>query len=128
MVTCGAGSSRRSPRRCITPDWPLGSHELPMNHDADLPTPGLAGIVTDFLEEMELEDVTLVGNDTGGAICQLVAAHHSERLGRLVLASCDAYNVYNVYPLAPFGALSLAARVPGVLFLGAARWFHRAAR
>ncbi|HJU98611.1 MAG TPA: alpha/beta hydrolase [Jiangellaceae bacterium] len=102
--------------RCITPDWPLGSHELPMNDDADLSTPGLARIVADFLEEMELEDVTLVGNDTGGAICQLVAAHHSERLGRLVLASCDAYEVY---PPAPFGVLSLAARVPGALFLGA---------
>jgi pimeloyl-ACP methyl ester carboxylesterase len=111
--------------RCITPDWPLGSHGLPMNGDADLSTRGLAALLADFLEAMELEDVTLVGNDTGGAICQLVAAHHSARLGRLVLASCDAYEVY---PPPPFGVLSLAARVPGALHLGAQLMRVRALR
>jgi pimeloyl-ACP methyl ester carboxylesterase len=111
--------------RCISPDWPLGSHGLPMNDDADLSTPGLAALVADFLEAIELEDVTLVGNDTGGAICQLVAAHHSARLGRLVLASCDAYEVY---PPPPFGVLSLAARVPGALHLGAQLMRVRALR
>jgi pimeloyl-ACP methyl ester carboxylesterase len=98
--------------RCIAPDWPLGSHEVPMNRDADLSTPGLAKVVDDFLEALDLTDVTLVGNDTGGAICQLVAAHHPARLGRLVLTSCDAFEVY---PPSPFGIFVLLARIPGVL-------------
>ena len=55
--------------RCITPDWPLGSHEVPLQLAADLSTPGLAALVADFLAALDLRDVTLVGNDTGGAIC-----------------------------------------------------------
>src|SRR5919108_6126297 len=49
--------------RCITPDWPLGSHELPMNADADLSAPALAGLIARFLEALKLEKVTLVAND-----------------------------------------------------------------
>ena len=59
--------------------------------DADLTPPGLARLVAELLEALDLRDVTLVGNDTGGAIAQLVAAHHPERLGRLVLTPCDAF-------------------------------------
>jgi len=98
--------------RVIVPDWPLGSHELPMNEDADLTPPGLARIVADFLDALELEDVTLVGNDTGGAISQLVAVHHPARLGRLVLTPCDAYDNF-LPPM--FRPLQLAARVPGAI-------------
>src|SRR5947199_9664500 len=57
--------------RCITPDWPLGSHEIPMNRDADLTPTGLAKLIADFLAALELENVTLVGNDTGGALAQI---------------------------------------------------------
>lgn len=96
--------------RCITPDWPLGSHHEPMSPDADLSPPGLARVVADFMDELALEDVTLIGNDTGGAICQLVATRHPERLGRLVLTPCDAYE--NFLP-AMFRPLQAIARVPG---------------
>jgi pimeloyl-ACP methyl ester carboxylesterase len=78
--------------RCITPDWPLGSHELPMNPGADLSPPGLARAIADFLAALELPNVTLVGNDTGGGLCQLVVVNHPERIGRLVLTPCDAYD------------------------------------
>lgn len=77
--------------RCITPDWPLGSHELGMNPNADFSLPGLAAMVSDFLTELELDEVTLVANDTGGAIAQWVATRHSDRLARLVLTPCDAF-------------------------------------
>jgi pimeloyl-ACP methyl ester carboxylesterase len=77
--------------RCIALDLPLGAHAEPMPA-ADLTPPGLAGIVADALEALELDDVTLVGNDTGGAVCQLVAARRPERVGRLVLTSCDSYD------------------------------------
>src|SRR4051794_11750718 len=50
--------------RCITPDWPLGSHELGLRAGVDLSLPGIADIVGQFVEALELEDVTLVANDT----------------------------------------------------------------
>ena len=99
---------------CIVPDWPLGSHTEPMGRDADLSTPGLARIVSDFLEELDLHDVTLVGNDTGGAVCQLVMVDHATRIGRVVLTSCDAFEVY---PPRPFAFLRLIPFVPGLAFL-----------
>jgi pimeloyl-ACP methyl ester carboxylesterase len=98
--------------RCIVPDLPLGSHREPMSPGADLTPPGVARILADFMAELELEDVTLVGNDTGGAICQLVATRHPERLGRLVLTPCDAYENF-LPPM--FRPLQYAAKVPGLL-------------
>jgi pimeloyl-ACP methyl ester carboxylesterase len=98
--------------RCVVPDLPLGSHREAMRADADLTPPGVARIVADFMDRLGLEDVTLVGNDTGGAISQLVATNHPERLGRLVLTPCDAYENF----LPPFfRPLQYAAKVPGML-------------
>ncbi len=98
--------------RCVVPDLPLGSHRVPMNPDADLTPPGVARILADFMAALDLRDVTLVGNDTGGAISQLVATRHPERLGRLVLTPCDAYENF----LPPFfRPLQYAAKVPGLL-------------
>jgi pimeloyl-ACP methyl ester carboxylesterase len=98
--------------RCLVPDLPLGSHPAPLAPDADLSPPGLARLVADFLEALELEDVTLVANDTGGAIAQITAANHPERIGRLVLTNCDAFE--NFLPPA-FRPLQWAAKVPGAL-------------
>jgi pimeloyl-ACP methyl ester carboxylesterase len=99
--------------RVIAPDWPLGSHEIPLNAGADRSPLGLAALIADFMAALELENVTLVGNDTGGALCQLVAAHHPERLARLVLTPCDAYE--NFLPPA-FRPLQLLARIPGATY------------
>src|SRR3954462_10107277 len=98
--------------RCIVPDLPLGSHRTPMSPDAELSPPDLARIVAGFLEALDLERVTLVANDTGGAISQITAANHPERIGRLVLTNCDAFE--NFLPPA-FRPLQWAARVPGML-------------
>src|SRR5262249_47121802 len=75
--------------RCIALDLPLGAHTLPMPDAADLTPHGLAALVADALEALALEQVTLVGNDTGGALCQIVVTRRPERIGRLVLTSCD---------------------------------------
>src|SRR5687767_10119987 len=82
----------RAGHRCIAPDWPLGSHRVPMHEAADLTPEGVASLVAEFIDALGLEDVTLVGNDSGGAICQLVVARHNEegRITRLVLTTCDA--------------------------------------
>ena len=52
-----------------------------MNKGADLSAPGIARLIAEFMDRLELEDVTLVGNDTGGALCQLVAADHPRTAG-----------------------------------------------
>src|SRR5262245_24578559 len=62
--------------RCIPLDLPLGSHELPFGPEADLTPPALADLVTGAIEALGLEDVTLVGNDTGGALCQIAVTRH----------------------------------------------------
>src|SRR5688500_18689891 len=80
--------------RCIVPDWPLGSHAVALEPDAELSPVGVAALIADFLAALELKGVTLVGNDSGGALCQLVATRHPERLGRLVLTTCDAFEVF----------------------------------
>jgi pimeloyl-ACP methyl ester carboxylesterase len=101
--------------RCIVPDLPLGSHQPAMNPDADLSPTGLAATVAGFIEGIGLDRVTLVANDTGGAIAQITAANHSGRIGRLVLTNCDAFE--NFLPPA-FRPLQWAARVPGLLTAG----------
>jgi pimeloyl-ACP methyl ester carboxylesterase len=99
--------------RCIAPDLPLGSHRKAMNENADVTPHGVANLVGDFLAALDLEDVTLVGNDTGGAISQLVALDHGERVGRLVLTNCDCFEVF---PPKEFVPMVKSARVPGALY------------
>jgi pimeloyl-ACP methyl ester carboxylesterase len=99
--------------RSIVPDLPLGSHRLALNADADLSPATVARLVGDLLTALDLEDVTLVGNDTGGAISQLVALDHGERVGRLVLTNCDCFDVF---PPKEFAPMVKAARVPGALY------------
>ncbi len=120
VVPLLAGSAR-----CISPDLPMGSHPAPMRPDADLSIRGLAKLVAQLLEELDLRDVTLVGNDTGGAISQVVATRHPERLGRLVLTPCDAFDNF----LPPrFKYLQVLARIPGALWLTGQTQRPRAAR
>src|ERR1700747_2988197 len=66
---------------CVAPTWPLGAHTEAMRSEAGLSMEGVAATVAEFLEALELEDVVLVGNDTGGAIAQLVAVDDPDRLG-----------------------------------------------
>jgi pimeloyl-ACP methyl ester carboxylesterase len=94
--------------RVIAPDWPLGAHSHPVRDGADLSLPGLARIVADFLDALDLEDVVVVANDTGGAVTQWLVGHHAERIGRLVLTSCDAFQKF---PPAPQLYLKPAARM-----------------
>jgi pimeloyl-ACP methyl ester carboxylesterase len=100
--------------RCIVPDLPLGSHTIPMKPSADLTPPGLARLIGEFLEKLDLRDVTLVANDTGGALTQiLLASGKTDRIGRVVLTPCDAFD--NFLPQM-FRPLQLLARVPGAVY------------
>jgi pimeloyl-ACP methyl ester carboxylesterase len=101
--------------RCIVPDLPLGAHHTAMRPDADLTPYGLARLIAAVLEELDLHDVTLVANDTGGALSQLVVTRHPERIGRLVLTPCDAFE--NFLPPMFRPLQYLGGYVPGALAL-----------
>jgi pimeloyl-ACP methyl ester carboxylesterase len=112
--------------RCIALTLPLGAHRTPTPPGADLSATGLARMVAEALERLDLEDVTLVGSDTGGAICQVVVAHHPERVGRLALLSCDAYEHFPPTLLRPLCAL--ARRAPRAVAAALRGMRFRAAR
>jgi pimeloyl-ACP methyl ester carboxylesterase len=100
--------------RCVAPTLPLGAHRRAVNAEADLSLPGLARLVAEFLERLELSDVTLVGNDTGGAIAQLVIADNAARVGQVVLASCEAFD--NIPPGLTGRTLALTGKLPPRMF------------
>ena len=96
--------------RCIAPDWPIGSQQIAMNPEADLTPYGIAAIVDSFLEALGLEDVTIVGNDSGGAMSQVLVTRHPQRIGRLILTNCDTHENF---PPGIFKALVPMAKLPG---------------
>lgn len=99
--------------RCIAPTLPLGAHRRPMDPDADLSLPGVARLVAEFLERLDLRDVTVAGSDTGGALTQLLMRGDG-RIGSAVLVSCEAFDNF---PARVTGrALVLAGRFPPRLF------------
>jgi pimeloyl-ACP methyl ester carboxylesterase len=98
--------------RCLALDLPLGSHRVAMEAGADLGPEGVAGLIAEAVERLGLDDVVLVGNDSGGAYSQIALARHRDRLGSrvsgLVLTSCET--PYDEWPPPPFDGLPAAAR------------------
>lgn len=102
----------RDGHRCIVPTLPLGGHRRPMKPDADLSVLGVARLVAEFIEALDLTDVTLVMNDWGGAQA-LVADGRDQRIGKLVVTSCEAFD--NFPPGLPGNNLYASAKLPGGL-------------
>ncbi len=100
--------------RCVAPTLPFGAHRHPMHAGADLSLPGVARLVAEFCDRLDLQDVTLVGNDTGGALAQLVICDGAARVARVVLASCEAFD--NFPPGLTGKALALTAKLPPTMF------------
>jgi pimeloyl-ACP methyl ester carboxylesterase len=98
--------------RSYAPTLPLGAHQWPMNAGADLSPPGIAQLVRDFMAALGLSDVTIAGNDTGGAIGQLMLSGDTSRVGAAVLTNCDAFGTFPPRGLAP---LFRALRHPGLV-------------
>jgi pimeloyl-ACP methyl ester carboxylesterase len=84
--------------RSYAPDWPLGSHRSPVRPGVDQSPRGVAKQILAFLEALDLRDVTLVGNDTGGALCQFLIDTDASRIGRVVLTNCDAFDAFPPFP------------------------------
>lgn len=101
--------------RCVRPDLPLGAHVLPAAANADMSPTGVARMIAEFITALDLRDVTVVANDTGGAITQLLLAQGCDRIARMVLTPCDSFD--NFLPRA-IRILQYVPRVPGVLALG----------
>ena len=102
--------------RVIAPDLPLGCHAEPVQSEAPLGLRWQADVVADLVAALDLDDVTLVGNDTGGGVCQVVVTRRPEGIGRLVLTSCDAFD--NCPPRF-FRFLVWASYLPGSAWLTA---------
>lgn len=82
----------RTDHRCVVPVLPLGAHAHPVRDGTDLSMRGIAKLVGEFLERLDLNDVVLAGNDTGGAVVQLLACDDPSRLAGIALVSCDAFD------------------------------------
>ena len=100
--------------RCVVPTLPLGAHRHAMRAGADLSLPGIARLAAEFLDRLGLRDVTLVGNDTGGALVQVLMGEADARMSRAVLVSCDAFD--NFPPGLTGKTLLLAGKLPRPLF------------
>jgi pimeloyl-ACP methyl ester carboxylesterase len=100
--------------RCLAPDWPIGAQQIAMKPDADLSPPGVATTIASFLEALDLENATIVGNDSGGAMSQILVSRHPERIGRLVLTNCDTHENF---PPGIFKAMPPLAKLPGGMTL-----------
>ncbi|HET7445932.1 MAG TPA: alpha/beta hydrolase [Solirubrobacterales bacterium] len=98
---------------CIALDLPLGAHRTSLGLGADLSAEGCGALIADALDAIGLDDVTLVGNDSGGAYSQIALSTRPERVGRLVLTSCET--PYDEFPPVPFDGLPAAASDPQAL-------------
>jgi pimeloyl-ACP methyl ester carboxylesterase len=98
---------------CIALDLPLGAHRTALAPNADLSAEGCGALLADALDVLALDEVTLVGNDSGGAYSQIAVSRRPDRVARLVLTSCET--PYDEFPPDPFDGLPAAARDPEVL-------------
>jgi pimeloyl-ACP methyl ester carboxylesterase len=96
--------------RCVLPTLPLGAHRRPMRADADLSMRGMVEILGEFIQALDLREITLAMSDWGGPML-LVGGAHDERIARLVVCSCEAFD--NVPPKGAAKLLPYIARIPG---------------
>lgn len=100
--------------RYLLPVLPLGGHRVPMHADADLTLTGQVGVVADFLDALELTDVTLVVADWGGPLF-LTDLGRDQRISRMVICPSEAYD--NFPPGFPGKVVWLATRTSGTVAL-----------
>jgi pimeloyl-ACP methyl ester carboxylesterase len=98
--------------RCIVPTLPLGGHRLPVKPRFDLSPRSVAMLIGELLDVLNLDDVTLVENDSGRA--QTFVGTRPTRVARLVLVSCEALENYP--PGLPGKVVSMAAAFPGGIY------------
>ena len=100
--------------RCVAPTLPPGPHRRVMKPSADLSLPGVTRLVGEFLDRLGPADVTLVGNDSRGAITQMLISGGAPRVGPVVPASCETFG--NFPPGLIGRTLALAGKLPPTVF------------
>ena len=100
--------------RCIAVDLPIGGHAIPVNNTMNLSPIGIAVIIKDFLQHLNIEKLIIVSNDTGGAYSQVFASHYPEYIDKLIFSNCE---VLDVFPPSKFKYLIQAVKIPGFTFL-----------
>ena len=96
--------------RCLAPDL-LGLGDTETSADADWSLPAQEAMVLGFLDSLGLEQVSVVGHDHGGAVAQMLAARHADRLDRLVLCNAEAYDNWPSADERPFVKIT---QLPGI--------------
>jgi pimeloyl-ACP methyl ester carboxylesterase len=95
-------------RRCLIPTLPLGSHTSPVADRSALTPPGVVDLIADLLDDLALPDLTIVGNDTGGGLMQLLVTRRPRGVSKLVFTNCDALEVFPPWMFKPLFALGRA--------------------
>ncbi|GAC70545.1 alpha/beta fold hydrolase [Gordonia soli] len=98
--------------RCYAPTLPLGAHRIPWGPDADRSPRGAAALIGEFISTLGLSDVTLVGNDTGGALCQFALDADPDLAARVLFTNCDAFEKF---PPQPFPVVFALLKQPWAL-------------
>src|SRR5260370_38549957 len=101
-------------RRCIAPDLLAhGATEIAAQQDVSVTAN--AKMLGEFLDALHIDQVDLVGNDSGGGIAQVFAAHHPQRVRSLTLTNCDAHDNWPPDAFKPFLAMAPAGGLPDPL-------------
>jgi pimeloyl-ACP methyl ester carboxylesterase len=101
-------------RRCIALDL-LAHGETEITPDQDVSVTANAKMLKQFIDALEIDQVDLVGNDSGGGIAQIFGALHPDRLRSLTLTDCDAHNNWPPEAFKPFLAMAAAGGLRGTL-------------
>lgn len=91
--------------RVIQPDLPIGAHRTPARRRDLLSPEGIADALAELLDELGVASAVVVGNDTGGALSQILTARHPDRVDALILTSCDAFDHFPPTVLKPIKPL-----------------------
>ena len=104
----------RDVRRCIAPDL-LAHGDTEIAPGQDVSVTACANMLREFLEALHIDQVDLVGNDSGGGIAQIFAASNPQRVRSLTLTNCDAHDNWPPEPFKPFLAMAAAGGLRGTL-------------
>lgn len=88
--------------RVVLPDLPLGAHTVAVKDRSQLTTQSVARAIFDMADALEIDRFALLGFDTGGAVAQMATAANPERVDRLALMSCDAFEHFPPILIRPF--------------------------
>jgi pimeloyl-ACP methyl ester carboxylesterase len=101
-------------RRCIAVDL-LAHGDTTISETQDVSVTANAHMLAQLLDALKIEQVDLVGNDSGGGICQIFAALYPKRIRSLVLTNCDAHDNWPPEPFKPFVSMVAAGGLPQTL-------------